>query len=66
MITLYTIDCPKCKRLEKTLEQRSIQYEVCRDRDEMEHKGFDFMPVLEVDGQIMNYSEAINWINERG
>lgn len=66
MITLYTIDCPKCKRLEKTLEQESIQYEVCRDRDMMERKGFDFMPVLEVDGQIMNYSEAINWINERG
>lgn len=66
MITLYTIDCPKCKRLEKALEQESIQYEVRRDRDEMEQKGFDFMPVLEVDGQIMNYSEAINWINERG
>jgi len=66
MITLYTIDCPKCKRLEKMLEQERVQYEVCRDRDEMEQKGFDFMPVLEVDGQIMNYSEAINWINERG
>lgn len=66
MIILYTIDCPKCKRLEKILEQESVQYEVCRDRGTMEQKGFDFMPVLEVDGQMMNYSEAINWINERG
>lgn len=66
MITLFTIDCPKCKILEKKLEQAGVKYEVCRDRDEMERKGFDFMPVLEVDGQIMNYSDATNWINERG
>lgn len=66
MTTLYTVDCPKCKILEKKLEQAGVKYEVCRDRDEMEQKGFDFMPVLEVDGQIMNYSDATNWINERG
>lgn len=66
MVTLYTIDCPKCKILEKKLNQAGIQYDVCKDRNIMEQKGFDFMPVLDVDGQIMNYSEAINWINERG
>ena len=66
MVTLYTIDCRKCKILEKKLNQAGIQYDVCKDRNIMEQKGFDFMPVLDVDGQIMNYSEAINWINERG
>lgn len=65
MVTLYTIDCPKCKILEKKLAQANVKYEVCRDRDEMEQKGFDFMPVLEVDGQVMNFGEAVKWVNER-
>lgn len=66
MITLFTIDCPKCKILEKKLEQAGIEYEACRDRDVLTSKGFDFMPVLEVDGQTMNFSEAVKWVNERG
>lgn len=65
MITLYTIDCPKCRILEKKLEQANIQYEVCKDRETIVSKGFDLMPVLDVDGQIMGFSEAVKWVNER-
>lgn len=65
MITLYTIDCPKCKILEKKLEQANVQYEVVKDRELMEQKGFDFMPVLEVDGQTMNFGEAVKWVNNQ-
>lgn len=66
MITLYTIDCPKCKILEKKLEQANIKYETCKDINIMTEKGFDFMPVLDVDGQVMNFGEAVKWVNERG
>lgn len=66
MIILYTIDCPKCKILEKKLEQAGVKYEVCRDRETIVSKGFDLMPVLDVDGQVMNFSEAVKWVNERG
>ena len=66
MITLYTIDCPKCKILEKKLEQANIKYETCKDTNIMTEKGFDFMPVLDVDGQVMNFGEAVKWVNERG
>lgn len=66
MITLYTIDCPKCKILEKKLEQANIKYETCKDTNIMAEKGFDFMPVLEVDERIMTYGEAVKWVNERG
>ena len=66
MITLYTIDCPKCKILEKKLEQANIEYETCKDTNIMAEKGFDFMPVLDVDGQVMNFGEAVKWVNERG
>lgn len=65
MITLYTIDCGKCLILEKKLNEKRIEYETCKDRDVMEQRGFDFMPVLEVDGQTMNFGEAIKWVNER-
>ena len=66
MITLYTIDCPKCKILEKKLSQANIEYEVCKDREVIANKGFDLMPVLDVDGQIMGFGEAVKWVNERG
>jgi glutaredoxin len=66
MITLYTIDCPKCKILEKKLEQANIKYETCKDREVIASKGFDLMPVLDVDGQIMGFGEAVKWVNERG
>lgn len=66
MITLFTIDCPKCKILEKKLSQANIEYEVCEDREIMINKGFNSMPVLDVDGQIMDFGEAVKWVNERG
>ena len=66
MTTLFTIDCPKCKILEKKLSQANIEYEVCEDREIMINKGFNSMPVLDVDGQIMDFGEAVKWVNERG
>lgn len=65
MITLYTIDCPKCKILEKKLNDAGITYFVCKDKKTMTSKGFDFMPVLEVDGKYMSFVEAVKWVNER-
>ena len=65
MVTLYTIGCGKCLILEKKLHEVGVDYKVCEDREVMEQKGFDFMPVLEVDGQTMNFSEAVKWANER-
>lgn len=66
MITLYSTFCPKCKILEKKLDNAKIEYTICANREIMEEKGFDFMPVLEVDGQTMNFGEAVKWVNERG
>lgn len=65
MITLYTIDCPKCKILEKKLEQANIEYEVCKDRDVIASKGFDLMPVLDIGGQVMSFGEAVKWVNNQ-
>lgn len=52
--------------MEKKLYEAGVDYKVCENRELMEQKGFDFMPVLEVNGQIMNFTEAVKWVNERG
>lgn len=63
MITLYTIDCPKCNVLEKKLKMKNIQYETIKDINVMQEKGFQQAPVLEVDGTIYNFEEAIKFVN---
>ena len=65
MVTLYSIQCPKCLLLEKKLLQTDVKFTVCEDVDIMESKGFEILPMLEVDGQIMDYNEALKWATER-
>ena len=64
-ITLYSTHCPKCLVLEEKLEDKNIDYELVTDVDEMVKKGFQSAPVLEVDGKLMDFSEANKWVNER-
>lgn len=65
MITLYTIDCHNCKRLEEKLNSCNVEYSVCRDRELMASKGITCLPVLEVNGTSMNFKEAMKWTNEQ-
>lgn len=65
MITLYTIDCPSCKRLEEKLNSCNMDYAVCKDRELMATKGITHLPVLEVDGTSMSFKDAMKWVNER-
>ncbi len=62
-VTLYSTDCPKCKVLEKKLDDSGVAYETEKDIDIMLEKGFISAPMLEVDGVIMNFKEGIEWIN---
>lgn len=64
-IVLYSTNCPKCKVLEAKLKQSNIEYEEINDVNLMVNKGFTTVPVLEVDGVIYNFKEAIKWIGER-
>lgn len=63
---LYSTECPKCKILEKKLLNKNISFEKITDfdYDEMKEKGFNFVPILEIDnGMLMNFSDANNYIN---
>ena len=64
MIILYSTHCPKCKILTKKLTEKNIEYIEFTDVDKMIEMGFSVMPMLEVDGVVMDFTTANKWINE--
>lgn len=65
-IILYSTHCPKCNVLSKKLKDSNIDYVEVTDAEIMIDKGFMTVPMLEVDGVVMDFITANNWINERG
>lgn len=66
MLTLYTIDCPKCKVLEMKLDQKNIPYVKEKDIETMKALGIMTAPVLGLeDGSILQFADAVKYINER-
>lgn len=63
-IILYSNNCPKCKILKDRLDQKGLSYSICSDEELMISKGFRSMPILEVDGNVYMYFEAIKYIKE--
>lgn len=64
-IILHSNHCPKCNILAEKLNAANIPYTEVTDIEEMLAEGFMSMPVLEVDGEIMLFTEANAWVNER-
>lgn len=64
MTTLYSTNCPQCQILEKKLDSAHVQYVVDEDVANMMAKGFTSAPMLEVDGKVMNFAEAVRWVNQ--
>lgn len=64
MNILYTTNCPLCTALEKILKEKGIKYETCTDKELMLSKGFTSVPMLELDGKIYNYKQAILYLKK--
>lgn len=62
MVVLYSTNCPKCKVLKTKMEQANIEYVEVTDISIMTEKGFIEAPMLEIDGEFMNFSQALTWI----
>jgi hypothetical protein len=45
------------------LKSKHIEYEEVNDVDVMTEKGFTAAPMLEVDGEVMDFVAANKWIN---
>ena len=61
-IVLYSTHCPKCIFLEKRLKSAGINFKSITDIQTMLNMGFKNAPMMTVDGKIMNFTEANNWI----
>lgn len=64
MITLYSNDCPNCAALKADLDRVGLSYNVCSDIDTMINMGLNELPVLEVNGELLNKNEAIAWVKK--
>lgn len=64
-IILYSTNCPKCNVLEKKLQSKNIDFEICNNVDLMLSKGIQQAPYLEVDNELMDFSKAVKWVNEK-
>lgn len=62
-VVLYSTNCPKCIVLEKKLTQKNIEFEVINDVKAIRKLGYLTAPLLEVNGKIMDFKEAVDWIN---
>ena len=65
MITLYSTNCPRCKVLEKKMERSGIQYETNTSIDDMVALGMTQAPMLAVDGKLLDFAAANEWINNQ-
>ena len=64
-VILYQHGCPNCLRLKQRLDEKNIPYENITDKEVMISMGFETAPKLDVDGVLMDFKEAINWVKEQ-
>lgn len=65
MIIMYSTGCPRCNVLKKKLDARGIEYVVNNNEDDMKALGIVTVPCLEVDGILMDFKMAVDWIGAR-
>lgn len=63
-IILYSNNCPRCKILKKKLDDNKINYEIIDNVDTMIEKGLSTVPVLEINGRMLDFKEAVEWVNK--
>ena len=63
MVILYTTGCPKCEVLKEKLDNKRIKYETITDVKVMRKLGFMQAPMLDVDGEILGFTDAVAWVN---
>lgn len=64
-VILYGTHCPRCNVLAKKLESKGIAFTENTNTDEMLSMGMNEVPVLSVDGKLLQFAEANSWINEQ-
>ena len=64
-IILYSTDCPRCCVLKNKLSDKKIPYTENNSVDEMISLGITQVPVLDINGDMYDFKEAVEWINKQ-
>lgn len=62
-IILYSNGCPRCKILEQKLKEKKITFNKIDDINEMTSLGLDSVPWIKINGNMMNFADSLNWLN---
>lgn len=62
-LILYSTHCPRCRILQEQLETKGLKYEEVTDIETMRQLNILSVPLLEVDGDLMDFNRAFTWIN---
>ena len=68
-IILYSSsECARCQLVKQMLDNHKVKYEEIIDEKQlMIDKGFERVPVIEVDGKIFDeYVSILNWLRDNG
>lgn len=60
---MYSNDCPMCKVLQGKLNSKNISYVKSDNFEKIIGAGFRTVPVLEVDGEMMDFRKSVEWVN---
>ena len=63
MVKFLTTHCPRCSVLKKKLDAAAIEYEEITDIEVIKSYGIDSVPVLVIDNEILEFSAAVQWVN---
>ena len=63
-VVLYSTGCPRCKVLRQKLDSKGISYTVNSSVEEMLALGISQVPILSVDGELLPFTKAIEWVNQ--
>lgn len=64
-MVLYSTGCPRCKILKKKLDESGIEYTENKNVDEMLSLGISEVPVLDINGKLLNFNSSIEWLSKR-
>lgn len=60
---LYSNNCVKCKILKELLDKHNIEYEIETDENKMRALGFDTMPMLYYNDELLSFKEALDTLS---
>ncbi len=64
-VTLYSNGCPKCRVIESKLLAKNVPFEKSQDFDRLMKEGKQSLPFLEVDGELLDFVTANQWVNNK-